>query len=115
MRYLGINVLIIVSAGLALSWAPSAQQRPSGTASAVANGPMSMSTDVPAANATVILPFTVAGWTIDTSASSGTGMDAVHVWAVPRGGTPVFLGAATMGVPRSDIAAMTTRGSIERV
>jgi len=33
-------------------------------------------------------------------------MDAVHVWAHPAAGNPVFLGAATYGLPRPDVAAL---------
>jgi hypothetical protein len=50
--------------------------------------------------------FVVAGWAIDVNASSGTGVDAVHVWAFPvAGGAPVFVGVAAYGVFRPDVAA----------
>ena len=32
-------------------------------------------------------------------------MDAVHVWAYPSAGNPVFLGAATYGLSRADVGA----------
>jgi YVTN family beta-propeller protein len=51
--------------------------------------------------------FTVAGWAIDEGATSGTGIDTVHVWAYPAtGGNPIFLGVADYGAPRADIAAL---------
>ena len=44
-------------------------------------------------------PLEVCGWAVDGAATSGTGMDAVHVWAYPAAGNPVFLGVATYGSP----------------
>jgi hypothetical protein len=60
----------------------------------------------------VIQPFIVAGWAADPSATGGTGVGAVHVWAYPRatcdGATcdPIFLGAAAYGGSRPDVAAV---------
>lgn len=51
--------------------------------------------------------FTIEGWAIDEGAASGTGIDAVHVWAYPAaGGDPFFLGSADVGGYRPDIAAL---------
>ncbi len=52
--------------------------------------------------------FTVAGWAADLDDQwGGTGVEAVHVWARPRdGGEPIFLGQATLGGSRSDVAAV---------
>jgi hypothetical protein len=64
------------------------------------------SLDVPANNATVTGSFAIAGWAIDRSAPSGTGVEAVHAWAFPTtGGSPMFLGVATIGISRPDIGA----------
>jgi hypothetical protein len=61
--------------------------------------------DMPSVNQTTSQNLMVAGWAIDLGASSGTGVDAVHVWAYPSSGAnPVFLGAATYGAARPDIA-----------
>lgn len=50
--------------------------------------------------------LTVAGWAVDTAAASGTGVDAVHVWAFPAsGGAGIFVGAATTGLSRPDVGA----------
>jgi hypothetical protein len=50
--------------------------------------------------------FTIAGWAIDQAARTGTGIDAVHVWAYPAaGGEPIFLGVANYGDVRADVAA----------
>jgi hypothetical protein len=74
---------------------------------AAAQSRVEMFVDVPAPNATVPVPFVVAGWALDTAAPTGSGVDAVHVWAFPyigsALGTPVFLGGATLGVSRPDV------------
>lgn len=52
--------------------------------------------------------FAVAGWAIDRTGPSGTGVDAVHVYAYPNPGSgqpPIFLGVATLGIARSDVSA----------
>jgi photosystem II stability/assembly factor-like uncharacterized protein len=65
-----------------------------------------MSLDAPVAGAALYQPFTIAGWALDTAAPSGTGVDAVHVWAYPAVGAPRFVGVATYGVDRPDVAAV---------
>ena len=65
-----------------------------------------ISIDAPANGATLPRPFTVSGWAINRNATSGTGVDAVHVYATPTGGSAVFLGVATYGSARSDIGAL---------
>jgi hypothetical protein len=63
-----------------------------------------MNVDTPGAGASVTKPFVVAGWAIDLNATSGTGIDAVHVWAFPvTGGPPQFLGACAYGGLRPDV------------
>ena len=63
-----------------------------------------MSIDLPRANTNVSRPFTVAGWAIDRAARSGTGVDAVHIYAIPiSGGSAVFLGVAAYGGSRPDV------------
>jgi len=66
-----------------------------------------MFVDTPRPGATVTSGFTVSGWAIDAAALSGTGVDAVHVWAYPAaGGSPVFLGANAVWVSRPDVGAI---------
>jgi hypothetical protein len=49
----------------------------------------------------------VAGWAFDGRAADGTGIDAVEVWAYPDDGTsPIYLGHATIGGSRPDVAAV---------
>ena len=61
-------------------------------------------------------PVTIAGWALDPQAAIGSGIDAMHVWAMARDTgsdpsltrstpSPVFLGAATLGGARPDVAA----------
>jgi hypothetical protein len=66
----------------------------------------SLTIDTPRAGATVSQGFLVAGWAADFAATSGGGVDVVHVYAYPldTGGAPVFLGQAWVGAPRSDVA-----------
>ena len=63
--------------------------------------------DLPPNFSTVNQPFHVAGWSIDTAAASGTGIDTIHVWAYPTtGGPPVFVGVPALGGIRPDVAAV---------
>ena len=67
-----------------------------------------MSVDTPGNNQTVGQPFLVAGWATDLAAASGTGVDAVQVWAYPNPGSGAparFVGTATLGGTRPDVAA----------
>ena len=68
--------------------------------------------DLPAAQSAVAPgnPLRIAGWAIDRGASSGTGVDAIHVWAYPASpstgsgqAASIFLGAARTGDPREDV------------
>jgi glucose/arabinose dehydrogenase len=66
-----------------------------------------LSVERPISNETIVLPAhgQASGWTLDLGAATGTGVSAVHVWAVPTGGgSPVFLGTATMGLNRPENA-----------
>jgi subtilisin len=64
-----------------------------------------MSLDSPAGGVIKHGPFTVSGWALDQAASSGSGIDVVHVYAVPTtGSAPIFLGTATLGQSRPDVS-----------
>ncbi len=73
-----------------------------------------MSIDAPGAEATLTGDgFTVAGWAMDRSVEStspsGTGVDALHVYAFPNPGSgqpAIFLGLATLGVARPDVGGI---------
>ena len=66
-----------------------------------------MSVDAPVTRSTVTRPFLIGGWAIDRDAPSGTGVDAVHIYAY-RDGDPSqgqFIGWALLGFSRPDVAA----------
>jgi hypothetical protein len=67
-----------------------------------------MSVDTPRNNSvTGTTTFAVSGWALDRLATSGSGVDAVHVWAYPQGGgSPIFIGTATLGGARADVGAV---------
>ena len=66
-----------------------------------------MAVDVPIDGSVVSGPFTISGWAIDRAATSGSGVDAVHVWAYPASGqAAIFLGAAAYGSARPDVGAV---------
>jgi hypothetical protein len=60
--------------------------------------------DTPAANASVGGTFAVSGWAVELNAATGTGVDLIHIWATSSSGA-TFLGAATYGNSRPDVAA----------
>jgi lysophospholipase L1-like esterase len=66
-----------------------------------------MTLDAPAPGSTHFpSSLVVSGWAADVGAASGTGVDAVHVYAFPAGGGPaLFLGVADYGIPRPDVGA----------
>jgi YVTN family beta-propeller protein len=63
-------------------------------------------------SATMQEPFSVGGWAMDENAFSNgtafgdTGIDAIHVWAYPASGAPIFVGAASLNLDRADVAAL---------
>jgi hypothetical protein len=61
--------------------------------------------DIPSNNATVGPNFQIGGWAIDREATSGTGVDAIDVWAYRDGVTPVASFHTESFDPRADIAA----------
>jgi hypothetical protein len=62
--------------------------------------------DTPTAGSVAFVPMVVAGWALDPLATTGAGIDTLHVWAYRRDldVPPQFLGAATVGGERSDVA-----------
>jgi glucose/arabinose dehydrogenase len=61
--------------------------------------------DTPRAGS-VAARFSIAGWAADFDGTSGTGVDAVHVWAYPPSGAPHFVGVATYGISRPDLGSL---------
>ena len=61
--------------------------------------------DLPAQNQTLGSSVLIAGWALDLGSTSGPGVDTLHIYAVPAGQTtPVWLGVATYGHARPDVA-----------
>ena len=71
----------------------------------VAAGPM-VAIDTPANGATVAQPFTLGGWAVDLRATTGTGVDLIHVYAYPAGGAPPIFAGAAVRAARPDIASI---------
>lgn len=67
-----------------------------------------ISVDTPAPGAIVGGSVGIGGWAFDGAAPSGSGVDAIHVWAAPVSspGPFVFLGATTTFEDRVDVGAM---------
>jgi hypothetical protein len=67
-----------------------------------------MHVDTPAADAALSGSFVIAGWALDPLATTGSGIETLHVWAYRRDGiaAPQFLGAAAVGGFRPDVAAI---------
>jgi hypothetical protein len=62
--------------------------------------------NAPATGAAVGNPVTLNGYAVDLGATSGTGVDTVHVWAHPANGTPQFVGWTNYGESRPGVAAL---------
>jgi hypothetical protein len=94
-----VRRLVLAGAALALILAA---VRP-----ALAQGGLYGVVDTPAINGTVSEPFQIRGWALWSGATSGSGIDAVHVYGCVLNGcpSPVFWGAATIGLPRPDVVA----------
>jgi hypothetical protein len=71
-----------------------------------ANGSLLIHVEGPGRTATVETPFSIGRWALDTASVVGTNVDAVHAWAFPVTGAPIFLGAATMNGWRPDVAVV---------
>lgn len=68
-----------------------------------------MHIDAPLTQTTVGMAISVAGWAFDPQASTGSGIDTLHVWAQRLDdptAAPVFVGTAQPGGARPDVAAV---------
>ncbi|HET7219362.1 MAG TPA: fibronectin type III domain-containing protein [Vicinamibacterales bacterium] len=78
------------------------------TVAATAASQNTLTVDRPGDNSVLLSDTLLAGWALDRAATSGTGVDAVHVYAYPNpgsGAAPVFLGVASYGGVRADVGA----------
>jgi hypothetical protein len=65
--------------------------------------------DAPAAGSVLPADLLLSGWAVDTASTTGTGIDAIHVYAYPNpgsGAAPLFLGLASYGGSRPDVGAV---------
>jgi hypothetical protein len=70
--------------------------------------------DLPA-SAKMLLPTVVSGWAVDALAEGTPAIEAVQAWAVPAGGgSAIFVGAATYGIDRPDVAAAFSKPEFAR-
>jgi hypothetical protein len=71
-----------------------------------------MDLEEPTSGVTIGSPYEFSGWAVDLAASSGTGVDKVHIWAFPDDGGPIdwdtgtFMGNAAYGATRTDISGL---------
>jgi hypothetical protein len=66
-----------------------------------------MAFNPPADGSTVASPFVFDGWAVDLGATTGAGVQTVHVWAFPASGAaPSFVGAVGLTRSRPDVAAL---------
>ena len=103
-------VQVVAGTASATAPAPTPSPAPSPSPSPTPGTPQPnprMNVDAPGANTAVAgSAFLVSGWAIDQGASTGTGVDAIDVWAYPVGSsTATYVGAGTYGVARGDVAA----------
>ena len=60
--------------------------------------------DSPKNNENINGRLKIEGWALETSAQNSTGITAVHVYDGPANGQANFIGQATYGIPRPDVA-----------
>ena len=75
-------------------------------------GDVLINIDTPKNNQTVGGVITLEGWAIDKSATVTTGITAVHVYDGPANGQANFIGQATLGIARPDVAASFGKGNL---
>ena len=78
------------------------------TISATATSQSMLTVDRPFAGSVLPSDLLLSGWSLDRAATTGTGIDAVHVYAFRNpgsGATPTFLGVASYGGSRPDVGA----------
>jgi hypothetical protein len=102
--YLGTYRLVFVQGGRQITVEVTIRPMPPASA---AEAEIRMAIDGPRAGESVSGAMTVAGWALDPQSWTGSGIDAVHVWAQRvdmAAAAPQFLGAAALGGKRPDVA-----------
>jgi hypothetical protein len=80
----------------------------SGSIAVLQNGPSAPrgAVAISPSGKTVTQPFMLTGWAADLGAAAGTGVTAIHVYALTATSTtPIWLGVAQYGLPRGDIGS----------
>ncbi|MHB8279537.1 MAG: N-acetylmuramoyl-L-alanine amidase [Candidatus Humimicrobiaceae bacterium] len=75
-------------------------------------GDVLVNVDAPSNNQVVSGILNLQGWAIDRSATATTGITAVHVYDGPANGQANFIGQATLGIARPDVAASFGKGNL---
>ncbi len=70
----------------------------------VSSGDFQSNLEKPVANSTVGGEVKIEGWAIDRADKNGSGIDTVHVYLDGGPGQGTYLGAATYGIDRPDVA-----------
>jgi hypothetical protein len=72
----------------------------------VTTGPLNF-IDTPDDVTPVTTGFSISGWSADLRSTTDAGVSVVHIYAYPvAGGSPIFLGAATVNQSRPDVEAV---------
>jgi subtilisin family serine protease len=79
--------------------------------SATADPIIRVEIDTPLSRDRVTSPFDISGWAVDRDNPDNPGLDIVNVWAFPHGipisfSTGTFIGRATVGLSRPDVATL---------
>jgi len=75
-------------------------------------GDVLINIDAPSNNQAVSGILNLQGWAIDRSATATSGITAVHVYDGPANGQSNFIGQATYGIARPDVAASLGKGNL---
>ena len=75
-------------------------------------GDVLVNIDAPSKNQVVSGILNLQGWAIDKSATATTGITAVHVYDGPANGQANFIGQATYGIARQDVANSFGKGNL---
>lgn len=92
------------------AYSPAGTSAYSAEVSAVVSNPLTRLTiDRPVSGSGSHADLLLTGWAADEAATSGTGVDTLHVYAYPNpgsGAAPIFVGVAAYGDSRPDVAAV---------
>ena len=99
------------SAGISGS-APAAAAAATTAAGETLTGNVLINIDSPTNNQVVSGALVLQGWAVDKSATSTSGITAIHVYDGPANGQANFIGQAAYGIARPDVAASLGKGNL---